>query len=298
MHSWGPGPEISRRFEQRYGVKTKWIDSGDAGLIVERLRFGEPQQKIDVVLGIDQLTMAESRRLVRWKDLSSIKAKWIKDLPSEALQRDFIPFDWAPLAFIYRQGEIDPPQNMEDLADNKYDKSLSLQDPRTSTPGLQFLYWILTEKGFNEGFRYLEKISPSVHSVSSSWSSSYGLFKKGQAQMTFSYMTSPIYHLVEEKNDQYRAATLQQAHPYQVEYVGIPSTCQKCDLAKNFVRFLLEPVIQKIIMQKNYMLPTVANIKEGTPFAKIKSVPLQSLNEKLFALDRRHLLEKWKKVGM
>ncbi len=298
VSSWGPGPAVGKIFEKEYGVKLQWINAGDAGLIIERLRFQNANQSVDVVLGLDQLTIDGAREVLEWRNFSYPEILWHKRLPKDALQRDFVPFDWGPLAFVYKKGQLDPPKSLEELLSKKYQGTISLQDPRTSTPGLQFLYWILSEKGIDAGFSFLGNLSESIHSISTSWSTSYGLFKRGQAKLTFSYLTSPIYHMIEEESGDYRAAIFEDGHPYQVEYVGIPEKCKNCDLAEAFVNFLLRPEIQKIIMAKNYMLPVVDQIEQGTEFANIPKVRLIPFSAQSLTRDRRSLLERWKKLGL
>lgn len=70
-----------------------------------------------------------------------------------------------------------------------------------------------------------------------------------------SYATSPIYHLVEEKNSNFKSYEFQEGHPVQIEFAGVPETCQNCEAAIKFVHFMQTTEAQKIIMAKNYMLP-------------------------------------------
>ena len=298
LSSWGPGPDLTKTFEEKYNVKLKWIDAGDAGLILERMRFQSENNPIDVVIGLDQLNIDEARNVTDWRNFIYPDVLWHKKLPQDALERDFIPFDWGPLAFVYKEGEVVPPMSLQDLLSSKYRKAISLQDPRTSTPGLQFLYWVLTKEGLDEGFSYLDSLSSSIHSISTSWSTSYGLFKQGQAKLTFSYITSPIYHKVEEKDSTYKAAIFTEGHPYQVEYMGIPENCKNCELAETFVRFMLEPESQKIIMSKNYMLPVLDQVEVDTPFESIPEVNLIPFSAQSLTRDRRSLLERWKQLGL
>ena len=55
----------------------------------------------------------------------------------------------------------------------------------------------------------------------------------------------------------------------QVEFVGIPSTCRECALAEKFVEHLQKPAAQKLIMERNFMLPVIKGLEEGTVFAEL-----------------------------
>jgi len=291
VNSWGPGPEIAKLFREKTGVSVEYYDADDAGLLLRQLKL----RPADVVLGFDQLMFDEARQDFEWRtDWSNSETQ---SLPF--LELEFLPFDWGPLAFVYRDGEITPPARLEDLLDQQFEETVTLPDPRTSSPGLQFLYWVLDQKGVELGFEFLRALKKSIHTVGSSWSITYGIFQKGQAKLGLSYFTSPIYHLTQENNPKYRVAIFYDGHPVQVEYAGVPASCEKCDRAIEFLQFLIEPEIQKIIMQKNYMLPVVDSVVEGTPFDDLpdfKIRPLKTLPE--LQKRRVELLKRWKELGL
>jgi thiamine transport system substrate-binding protein len=306
MSAWGPGPEIAKRFRKETGVAVEFQDAGDAGLILEKLKLFP----VDAVVGLDRFSLAQARERIQWREIPSLRkeAGSIGKSPSlsfadESFQEaSFIAIDWAPLAFVYRQGEVIEPTRMQDLLDPRFKGAIALEDPRTSTPGLQFLLWVLQIYGEDGGFKFLESLKPNLHSVSPSWSTAYGAFTKKQAKLALSYMTSPIYHLTEEKDDSYRAASFSDGNPVQVEYAGIPSRCARCSDAETFIRFLLKPEIQALIMKKNFMIPVVGSATEGTPFKELRE--LQSLKRleltraPEFLKRRDDLFEKWRKLGL
>ncbi len=53
--------------------------------------------------------------------------------------------------------------------------------------------------------------------VTKGWSEAYGLFLKGESDLVLSYTTSPAYHIIEEKKDNYAAANFSEGHYLQVE---------------------------------------------------------------------------------
>lgn len=289
--SWGPGPELAQLFEKETGIKVEYQESPDAGLLLKKMELFP----VDVVIGFDQLTLSEARKGRKWlplpEEVKATGARW--------LEPEFLPFDWGPMAFVYRQGEITPPTSLTDLLDARFKGAIALQDPRTSTPGLQFLYWVLDEMGVEEGFAYLAKLKTNLHSVSGSWSTAYGVFTKKEAKLAFSYLTSPVYHWSEEKDESYQPAVFASGHPVQIEYAAVPESCSNCVAARQFISFLLSAKAQEIIMKKNFMMPVVDSVVQGSLFAKlpvvqireIKSLP--QLNEK-----KAELLERWRQLGL
>lgn len=276
MSAWGPGAEIASKFRQKFGIDVEFIDGGDAGLMLEKLKLFP----VDVVIGLDGISLDRARETTKWL-------------------HDFEEVEYAPLAFVYRKGEIVPPTSLNDLLDPRFKDAIALEDPRTSTPGLQFLLWVLDEMGEEAGFQYLAKLQKNVQSVSPSWSTAYGGFKKKQSKLVFSYVTSPVYHLIEEKDSAYAAAIFPMGHPSQTEFAGIPAECARCTDAEKFVSFLREPEIATVLMKKNFMMPIDPKITEGTAFADlppVKSIELKSAPD--YLRRRSEIFERWRLLGL
>ena len=290
MNAWGPGPEIAKRYREKTGVQIEFQDAGDAGLILEKLKLFP----VDVVIGLDQFSLDLARKKAEWRSIERKTDE--RGFPWN--EPEFVAYDWAPITFVYRKGEIEPPKNLRDLLDPRFAGTIALEDPRTSGPGLQFLMWVLGEMGEEKGFEFLAQLKPNIHSVSPSWSTAYGAFKDKRAKLVLSYMTSPIYHLIEEKSDIYAAAVLEDGHQPQIEFAGVPVSCRNCTEADKFVRFVLEPETQKQIMTKNYMLPVESATTAGTPFADLPPFSTRQRLSKDLLARRPELFEAWRKLGL
>jgi len=298
VNSWGAGPEIAKRFLDETGIEIEFHDGGDAGLLLKKLELFPA----DLVIGFDQATVAEAAEAKLWRVLSerylANMVEEVRPVAARWLEEGFVAFDWAPMAFVYRQGEIEPPQSLQDLLDERFRGAIALQDPRTSTPGLQFLLWVLAELGVDEGFQFLERLKPNIHSVSAGWSAAYGLFSKKQAKLVFSYLTSPLYHQLEENDSSYKAAVFGNKHPIQVEFVVIPDNCVECVRAEMFVEFLLEPEIQNLIMRKNFMLPVINGGVEGE-FAHLPAIGVMNFEKQAELMKQKdELLTRWQNLGL
>ena len=288
LNSWGPGPEIARKFEEKTGIHVDYLDAGDAGLLLKKLELFPA----DAVVGLDSISVVQALSQTKWKPLAA-------DVPSESHLPQFLAFDQGPMTFVYRTGEIEPPRDLEALLAPAYAKTLALEDPRSSTPGLQFLFWILDQKGDDEGFAYLAKLKPSLQLVAPSWSEAYGAFTKGRAKLAFSYLTSPVYHWVNENKHEYKPVLLTEGLPIQIEYAGVPESCANCDAGTQFIKFLLTDESQKSIMTRNYMLPMNPKIMAGTPFAELPSAKIYQWKRLPELIKNRDaLLERWRKLEL
>ena len=94
--------------------------------------------------------------------------------------------------------------------------------------------------------------------------------------MTFTYATSPFYHRLVEKDDSYRSVVLQDPHPFEVEWAAIPFKTDRLKEAQDFITLLLEPSSQRVLMEKNFMLPVIRGVRENSAFAELPEFPLLS----------------------
>lgn len=293
INSWGPGPELRDLFEKQTGIKVNFQEMKDSMTLFQKASLEGQGSNIDVILSIDQFDIVRWSDKMAWKNIESridreqTTTSFSKQLTVEG-KNFFIPYDWSPIAFNGLKNKNITVNNLNDLLNPDLKGKIALIDPRTSSVGLQFLVWVMKTKSEPEAVEYLKLIFKSAHSVSSSWSMAYGLFKSQSVDVVLSYATSPFYHLIEEKNENYKAYEFTEGHPIQVEYAGIPEFCNRCDAALQFIHFLQSPEAQKIIMTKNYMLPVNKMVQEGTVFDTLKifeTIKDQSVS--------REQLQKW-----
>lgn len=106
------------------------------------------------------------------------------------------------------------------------------QDPRTSTPGLGLLLWMQKVYG-DDAPQAWQKLAKKTVTVTKGWSEAYGLFLKGESDLVLSYTTSPAYHILEEKKDNYAAANFSEGHYLQVEVAARTAASKQPELAQN-----------------------------------------------------------------
>jgi thiamine transport system substrate-binding protein len=271
MGSTGPGPKLVEDFKKICNCEIEVSNAGDAGLLLERLRISNRDQ-YDLVIGLDPFSLSDAQKRFKWRERETQGVDWADEIRSH-VSPQFSPYDWSPMTFIYRHGEIEVPKSLEDLTGEDYRGKIAIQDPQSSTPGLEFLQWIVAVKK-DRAADYLTRLKPNVQSISPSWSFSYGLFKKGLAKLVFSYVTSLVYHWDVEKNQQYQAASFSDGHPYQVEFAAIPDACTECELAQRFLARMLSGEGQEWIASKNFMFPAVKGVKLSKTFGHLPKLKL------------------------
>lgn len=272
---WGPAPQLKELFDKQGIYKVEFIESPDIAMTLQKISFEGSASLTDVVLGLDQFDISRSATKIKWKSfsedvLNSIQSKLIKENDAIKDQSSFMPYDWAPMSFVIRKDLGISIEKLQDLLKPELKGKIALQDPRTSSPGLQFLAWIFESKSETDANEFLKAIMKQAHSFSSGWSAAYGIFKNKQADMVFSYVTSPLYHQIEENDASFAAIDFKEPVPVQIEFVGIPDTCKNCEGAAKFIEFIISKEAQQVIMKRNYMFPVLDSVKEATEFDAIK----------------------------
>lgn len=290
ISQWGPGPLLKENFEKTCQCQVNFFDSASASYLLQRMKT----EKIDLVMGFDQFDLELANQQTRWMKPVIENINWQQQIEASALVLDFVAYDWGILSFLVRKSETDLAEiDIQDLLRPEWKEKVSLQDPRTSSVGLQFLFWATEILGKEKTFDFFKKLNQQVLMFAPSWSTSYGLFQKKQVATTFSYVTSSIYHQVEENNFDIQPLKIKNGHPIQVEYMGIPENCLQCDLAAKFMNYLLTDEAQKIIMTKNYMFPVLKGIEKETPFEPLIHFPVAGLKKIPDLSERELILKKW-----
>lgn len=258
---WGPGPEISSRFEEEYGIPVVLKSVGDAGQVLQKAILEKDDPQADILIGIDNnlITRAKGQAV-----LQPYTSPNLEKVPQDLIfdTGHFVtPYDYGYFSIIYDSQKIDtPPTSLEDLTDPRFEDKLILMDPRTSSPGLGFLMWSIYEYG-DEFVEYWEELQGSTLTITEGWDSGYGLFTSGEAPLVLSYTSSPAYHVEYEDSRRYKAAIFEKGHYMQIEGVGIVKNAPHPDAAEKFVDFVLTKEFQEVIPLTNWMYPILPEVE-------------------------------------
>ena len=219
--------------------------------------------KADVVLGLDNnlLEAATQTKLFAKSGISpdavTVPGGWKNDT--------FVPFDYGWFAFVYDKNKLqNPPKSLKELVESSQKWRVIYEDPRTSTPGLGLLLWMQKVYG-DKAPEAWQKLAAKTVTVTKGWSEAYGLFLKGEGDLVLSYTTSPAYHIIEEKKDNYAAAAFTEGHYLQVEVAARTAASKQPELAEKFLKFMVSPAFQNAIPTGNWMYP-VSNVSLPAAF--------------------------------
>jgi len=254
---WGPGPVVKKAFEADCDCELKLVALEDGVSLLNRLRMEGKNSKADVVLGLDN-NLLEAASQTNLFAKSGVPTDAV-NVPGGWKNETFVPFDYGWFAFVYDKNKLkNPPKSLKELVESPEKWRVIYEDPRTSTPGLGLLLWMQKVYGDNAPDAW-KKLATKTVTVTKGWSEAYGLFLKGEGDLVLSYTTSPAYHLIEEKKDQYAAASFSEGHYLQVEVAARTAASKQPELAEKFLKFMLSPAFQNAIPAGNWMYP-VTNV--------------------------------------
>lgn len=252
---WGAGPAIKKAFEAECGCELKLVALEDGVSLLNRLRMEGKKTSADIVLGLDNnlIQAAQQTGLFAPSHVDVSKLK----LPISWSNTTFIPYDYGYFAFIYNKNTLPhPPKSMDELINSHQNWKIIYQDPRTSTPGLGFLLWMQELYGDNTAQEW-QKVAKKTLTVTKGWSEAYGLFLKGEGDMVLSYTTSPGYHIMSEKKDNYAAAIFEEGHYLQIEVAAQLASSKQPELAQKFMNFMVSPAFQQTLPTTQWMYPVI-----------------------------------------
>ncbi|EME2118859.1 thiamine ABC transporter substrate binding subunit [Cronobacter sakazakii] len=291
---WGPGPKIKTAFEADCGCELKFVAMEDGVSLLNRLRMEGKNSKADVVLGLDN-NLLQAATATGLFAKSGVPAGEV-NVPGGWNNDTFVPFDYGWFAFVYDKNKLkNPPKSLKELVESDQKWRVIYEDPRTSTPGLGLLLWMQKVYGDNAPDAW-QKLAAKTVTVTKGWSEAYGLFLKGEGDLVLSYTTSPAYHIIEEKKENYAAANFSEGHYLQVEVAARTAASKQPALAEKFLKFMVSPAFQNAIPAGNWMYPvTSVALPEGFNTLTRPQTALQFTSQEV-AAQRAQWTSEWQRA--
>ena len=258
---WGPGAEIAKRFKAQTGYTVHYVVCEDSGAILSKAIAEKKHPRADVLLGINSFLIDKVRIEGVLEPYHS--QNLTRAIPEHVMITDdalLTPYDWGYFTVMYdTQSKIPAPQSLEDLTKPEYAKSLVIMDPRTSAPGLGFAAWTKAVYG-NDYLSYWKRLTPSILTMSHSWSAGYGLFTAGEVPLVVSYTTSMAYHIRYDNTDRYRALEFPEGHIIAIEAMGVVKDAPHKIGAQAFIDFMLSEKAQEVLPETQWMYPVNSQV--------------------------------------
>jgi thiamine transport system substrate-binding protein len=276
---------VVKAFEDANNVKVSFLQSGDAGAVLNQAILTKDAPLADVLFGVDNTFLsraldADIFEAYQSLALSEIPAEFVLDETYRAL-----PVDYGDVCINYdknyfAENNLAVPQSFEDLAKPEYKGLLVVEDPATSSPGLAFM--LATRAHFGDGYLdYWKSLKDNGVVVVDGWETAYytnfsASSGKGSQPMVVSYASSPaaeVFFASPPPAESPTASIVASGTCFrQIEFVGILKNGKNRDLAEKFVDFMLSKQFQEDMPLNMFVYPVNQTAQLPEVFTKYAQV--------------------------
>jgi thiamine transport system substrate-binding protein len=283
--SFAIGKDVIAAFETANNAKVAFIQSGDAGAMLNQAILTKDAPLADVLFGVDNTFLSRALDAGIYEVYQS---QVLKDIPDEFKldpSSRALPVDYGDVCINYdksyfSKNNLPVPQTFEDLTKPEYKNLLVMENPATSSPGLAFL--LATHAHFGDGYLdYWKSLKANGMAVVDGWETAYytnfsASSGKGPQPMVVSYASSPaaeVFFASPAPSESPTASIVAADMCFrQIEFVGILKNGKNRDLAQKFVDFMLSQKFQEDMPLNMFVYPVNKNAKLPDVFVKYAQV--------------------------
>jgi thiamine transport system substrate-binding protein len=281
---------LLKTFEDEYGAKVEIRQGGDANAVVNRVLLNAGNPEGDVLFGVDNLTFPRTEGKDVFEDYSAARREQIPaDVRGEfgnSMAVTPIDYGYVDLNFDKAQGQ--PPATFEELTRPQWRGKLVVEDPATSSPGLQFLATTVAHFGETGSYTwrdYWRDLKANDVLVVDGWDAAYNTqfsHYGGDRSLVVSYTTSPaaeVFFSNGAATDPPTANVIPEGTKLfrQVEAAAVLKGAKHPELARKFIDFLLTDAFQKQIPETMFVYSVIPNLEtpEWWRWAKVDVQPAE-----------------------
>lgn len=309
--SFSVSEDVVKAFEQANNAKVVFLQSGDAGAVLNKAVLTKDAPLADLLFGVDNTFLS---RALEADIFEPYKSSLLNEIPDQYKLDDSnraLPVDYGDVCINYDKvyfadNNLPVPQSLEDLIKPEYAGLLVTENPATSSTGLAFL--LATIAHYGDSFtEYWQALKDNDVVVVDGWETAYytnfsGSSGRGPQPLVVSYGSSPAAEVIFAEKPLEDAPTASILGPdtcfRQIEFVGILKGTKQRALAEKFVDFMLSKQFQEDVPLQMFVYPV--NPKAGLPeeFTKYAQAPEQtaSLAPDVIAEKRDAWIQAWTDV--
>ena len=289
---------LEKEFAGRIGQPVEVRTFADAGPLFQQLLREKAAPRADVVIGLDSFDLP---RAIKYDLLAPYEAKGLAGVDKRFIfdrRHRLLPYDYGYVLFNYDSERLRTvPRSHQDLTKPEYKGLIVLENAKTSSPGRIFLLATIALYGERGYLDYWRRLKPNLLTVTPGWDEAYGMFTNGEAPIVLSYGTSPVYHLLYDKTERYKALVLDGAAYAQIEGLGILRGARHRKAAEAMVDYVLSPGFQAKVPTSQFMYPVLTAVPLPDVFRVAAKVDrLLHLDEAKVAANLDKWLAAWEKV--
>jgi thiamine transport system substrate-binding protein len=309
--SFAVSEEVVKSFEETNNAKVVFLQSGDAGAMLNKAILTRDAPLADLLFGVDNTFLSRALEEDIFEAYPSPALSEIPDAFKLDTSNRALPVDYGDVCINYDKAyfadnHLTIPQSLEDLTKPEYAGLLVVENPATSSTGLAFM--LATVAHFGDGFTdYWQALKDNGVVVVDGWETAYynnfsGSSGRGPQPMVVSYGTSPAVEVVYAEKPMDDAPTASILGPdtcfRQIEFVGILKGTQHRALAEKFVDFMLSKQFQEDVPLQMFVYPVHPSAVLPEQFTKYAQAPEQTaaLAPDEIAANRDAWIQSWTDV--
>jgi len=314
-NSFAVSKDVIQAFTEQTGIDVTFVQAGDAGEVVNRAILTKDRPIADVLYGVDNSLLVRAKNAGIFEPYQSPRLADVE--PQYRFDPDHMvtPIDVgyvnlvADKAALAKAG-VPAPKTLSDLTEPAYKNMLVVENPATSSPGLNFM--LATVAHFGEGhpgdwLDFWAKLRDNGVEVTSGWQEAYNSsFSQygGDRPIVVSYSTDPAAEVMFAKTTLTQSpveSVLCDACAYrQIEAAGILKGTRHKQAAEKFIDFMLSKRFQEDIPGNMFVYPVIRGASLPPAFQRYAPVPssqqVADLSPEAIAKGERHWIEQWTAV--
>jgi len=305
--SFAVSEDAVKAFEDANNARVVFLQSGDAGAVLNKAILTKDAPLADVLFGVDNTFLSRALEA----DIFEVYASpALQDIPANFKLDDSnraVPVDYGDVCINYDKAyfadkNLPVPQSLEDLTKPEYKGLLVVENPATSSTGLAFL--LATVAHYGDSFTdYWQALKDNGVVVVDGWETAYftnfsASSGRGPQPMVVSYASSPSAE-VTPSGESLTASILGADTCFrQIEFVGILKGTQNRTLAEKFIDFMLGKQFQEGMPLLMYVYPVNPQAVLPEAFIQYAQAPEQpaSLSPDIIAEKRDAWIQAWTDV--
>ncbi|HVF25184.1 MAG TPA: thiamine ABC transporter substrate-binding protein [Anaerolineales bacterium] len=309
--SFAVNKDLVKSFEDANHADIVFLQSGDAGAMLNKAILTKDAPLADVLFGVDNTFLS---RALEADIFEAYDSPALQEIPEEFKfdpSNRALPVDYGDVCINYdksyfAENDLPVPQSLEELTKPEYKGLLVVENPATSSTGLAFLAATVSHYGdaFPDFWRALKE---NEVVVVDGWETAYythfsGSSGQGSQPMVVSYASSPAAEVILAETPLDDAPTASIIGPgtcfRQLEFVGILKGTDQRALAEKFVDFMLGKEFQEDMPLQMFVYPVNQNAALPEAFVKYAQSAESpvTMPSELMALNRDKWIQTWTDV--
>ena len=307
--SFAVSEDVVNAFEEANNAKITFLQSGDAGAVLNKAILTKDAPLADILYGVDNTFLSRALEANIYEPYASPELANISESFKLDPSNSALPVDYGDVCINYDKryfsdNSLAVPGSLEDLTKPEYANLLVTENPATSSTGLAFLLATVAHFGEDGYLSYWNDLKANGVVVVDDWETAYytnfsASSGKGPQPMVVSYGTSPAAEVIFADPPIDDAPTASILGPdtcfRQIEFVGILKGTQHRTLAEKFVDFMLSKQFQEDMPMQMFVYPVNPNATLPEEFTKYSQAPEQtaSLTPAVIASNRDKWIQEW-----